>query len=60
MDSLHHVIRAMRGETRPRTDHLAVFREFLAHLDRVAANAAKEAAKRKRVVKETKPNGKQP
>jgi hypothetical protein len=43
MDSLHHVIRAIRKETITRTDHLAVFREFLRHLDRVAANGAKNA-----------------
>ena len=35
MDSLHHVIRTIKGETRPRRDHLAVFREFISQLDRI-------------------------
>jgi sugar-specific transcriptional regulator TrmB len=49
MDTLHTVLRAIRGETKSRT-HLAVFREFLNHLDR----AAKRAVKREEIVK---PNG---
>lgn len=36
METLHHVLRAIRGETKTRRDHLAVFREFLHHLDRAA------------------------
>jgi hypothetical protein len=35
MDTLHTVLRAIRGETQPRRDHLSVFREFLTHLDRI-------------------------
>jgi hypothetical protein len=35
MDSLHSVLRTIRGETKARRDHLAVFREFLGHLDRI-------------------------
>lgn len=35
MDTLHTVLRAIRGETKTR-DHLHVFREFLGHLDRAA------------------------
>jgi len=38
MDTLHTVLRAIRGETKSRT-HLTVFREFLGHLDRVAKRA---------------------
>lgn len=36
MDTLHHVLRSIRGETKARRDHLHVFREFLDHLDRAA------------------------
>lgn len=37
METLHSVLRAIRGEPKPpRRDHLAVFKEFLAHLDRAA------------------------
>ena len=35
MDTLHTVMRSIRGETKTRRDHLSVFREFLDHLDRV-------------------------
>jgi len=35
MDTLHTVMRSIRGETKTRRDHLTVFREFLNHLDRV-------------------------
>ena len=35
MDTLHTVLRAIRGESRPRRDHLQIFREFLSHLDRI-------------------------
>ena len=36
MDTLHNVLRSIRGETKSRRDHLDVFREFLDHLDRAA------------------------
>ena len=36
MDTLHTVLRSIRGETKSRRDHLSVFREFLDHLDRIA------------------------
>jgi hypothetical protein len=37
MDTLHTVLRTIRGETKAqRRDHLTVFREFLHQLDRVA------------------------
>ena len=34
MDPLHTVLRSLRGEAKSR-QHLAVFREFLGHLDRI-------------------------
>jgi hypothetical protein len=36
MDTLHTVLRSIRGAAPPRRDHLDVFREFLDHLDRAA------------------------
>jgi len=36
MDTLHSVLRSIRGETKARRDHLDVFREFLDHLDRTS------------------------
>ena len=36
MDTLHSVLRSIRGETKSRRDHLDVFHEFLDHLDRAA------------------------
>jgi phage baseplate assembly protein W len=36
MDTLHAVLRTIRGEHKARRDHLAVFREFLDHLNRAA------------------------
>jgi len=37
MDSLHTVLRSIRGETKSqrRGDHMTVFREFLNQLDRI-------------------------
>jgi hypothetical protein len=35
MDTLHTVIRSIRGETEARRDHVSVFREFLDHLGRI-------------------------
>jgi len=40
MDTLHTVLRSIRGETKSRRDHLDVFREFLDHLDRAARRRA--------------------
>ncbi len=37
MDTLHSVLRSIRGETKSRRDHLTVFREFMDQLDRAAA-----------------------
>jgi hypothetical protein len=53
MDTLHHVLRSFNAETKSASDHLTVFREFLAHLDRIQRKAparpprAKSAARRK-------------
>jgi hypothetical protein len=51
MDTLHTVIRSIRGETKSRPDHLTVFREFLDQLDRVGRSRARKG----RAVKRTKP-----
>jgi hypothetical protein len=40
MDTLHTVLRSIRGETKARRDHLHVFREFLGHLDRIGRGGA--------------------
>jgi hypothetical protein len=45
METLHSVIRTIRGETKSRRDHLTVFREFLNQLDRVSRRAPKREAK---------------
>jgi hypothetical protein len=43
MDTLHTVLRTIRGETKSRRDHVSVFREFLSHLDRIGKRAAKRS-----------------
>ena len=43
MDTLHKMMRSIRGETKSRPDHLTAFREFLGHLDRAAKRAARHA-----------------
>jgi hypothetical protein len=43
MAHLHTVLRSLRGETKSR-QHLAVFREFFGHLDRLGRKPAKRAA----------------
>ena len=48
MDTLHTVLRSIRGETKSRPDHLSVFREFLDHLDRISRQRAKRAQSPKR------------
>lgn len=46
MDTLHTVLRAIRPERKSAPDHLTVFREFLAHLDRIQHKApAKSSSK---------------
>ena len=39
MDRLHTMLRAISGETKSDHRHLAVFREFLAHLDHIQRKA---------------------
>ena len=41
MDTLHTVLRSIRGETNSRRNHLSVFREFLDHLDRISRSRDK-------------------
>lgn len=45
MDSLHGVLRAIRGDAKPKRNHLTVFREFIAHLDRAAKRAPRRSVK---------------
>ena len=45
MDTLHTVMRSIRGETKSRRDHLSVFREFLHHLDRVGKRAQRRGGR---------------
>ena len=47
MDTLHSVLRNIRGETKSRRDHLTVFREFLSHLDRIGRRAPRGNVKNK-------------
>lgn len=44
MDNLHTVLRAISGETKTKTQHLTVFREFLAHLEKIQHKAPVRAA----------------
>lgn len=44
MDTLHTVLRAIQPEKKSSPDHLTVFREFLAHLDRVQHKAPVRAS----------------
>ncbi|MEX0753443.1 MAG: hypothetical protein WD073_11040 [Xanthobacteraceae bacterium] len=53
MDTLHTVLRSIRGETKAPRDHLHVFREFLDQLER----ASKRGAPPARGVKRNKANG---
>jgi hypothetical protein len=46
MDSLHGVLRSIRGETKGRRDHVDVFREFLAQLDRIGRKSGKTKSTR--------------
>ena len=47
MDTLHTVLRTIRGDARAR-DHLDIFREFLGHLDRLGRRPFKRAPAQKR------------
>ncbi len=47
MDTLHTVLRSIRGETKSsRRDHLTVFREFLNQLDRIGRKPRGGAVKK--------------
>jgi len=35
MDTLHHMLRTLRRETKQRPDHTAVFREFIRNIERL-------------------------
>lgn len=39
MDDLHTMLRSISGETKTKTQHLTVFREFLAHLEKIQHKA---------------------
>ncbi|MBN9585986.1 MAG: hypothetical protein BGN84_10825 [Afipia sp. 62-7] len=47
MDTLHTVLRAIAPEKKSSPDHLTVFREFLAHLDRIQHKAPVRSASAK-------------
>ena len=51
MDTLHSVLRTIRGETKARRDHLSVFREFLSHLDRVSRKAQRASSPKNKSAK---------
>ncbi|MBN8970118.1 MAG: hypothetical protein J0G95_16930 [Rhizobiales bacterium] len=44
MDTLHTVLRAISGETKSKPQHLTVFREFLAHLEKIQHKTARTPA----------------
>ena len=46
MDTLHTVMRTIRGETKSRPDHLTVFREFLDQLNRIGRTRRPRPARR--------------
>lgn len=48
MDTLHSVLRSIRGETKSRPDHLSVFREFLQQLDKMGRRRSPRAAPRQK------------
>jgi hypothetical protein len=39
MDTLHTMLRSISGETKAKSEHLTVFREFLAHLEKIQHKA---------------------
>jgi len=48
MDTLHTVLRTIRGETKSQPDHITVFREFLNQLERINRRGAKSPRTAKR------------
>jgi len=57
MDTLHSVLRNIRGETKSRRDHLGVFREFLSHLDRISRRTPRPRDGKDSKIKSANPNG---
>lgn len=53
METLHQVLRTLRGESKARPSHLAVFREFLDHLERIGRRSGRKSTPSK-----AKPNSK--
>jgi hypothetical protein len=51
MDTLHSVLRTIRGETKARRDHLSVFREFLGHLDLIGRKAQRAPSSKNKSAK---------
>lgn len=47
MDTLHSVLRAIKGERKTKPDHLTVFQEFLKHLERTSRTAPSRTARQK-------------
>jgi hypothetical protein len=47
MDTLHTVLRTIRGETKSKPDHITVFREFLNQLERINRSGKARAPRRK-------------
>lgn len=45
MDKLHTVIQSISGETKAKPAHLTVFREFLAHLEKIQHKAPRASAR---------------
>ncbi len=58
MDTLHTVLRSIRGETKSRRDHLTVFREFLNHLDRASRAAPRAGVAKRKPAKSGRRRGK--
>jgi len=47
MDTLHTVLRTIRGETKSKPDHITVFREFLNQLERINRSGKPRPPRRK-------------
>jgi hypothetical protein len=45
MDKLHTVIQSISGEAKAKPTHLTVFREFLAHLEKIQHKAPRAPAR---------------
>ena len=47
MDTLHSVLRAIKGERTRKPDHMTVFQEFLKHLERANRTAPPKSVRPK-------------